>query len=227
MGEARADASLEQGGKRFRGVQTVRRGLAAGRLKVRRFWPSTDGMMRRVRWLAVLAVVAVLPLLVGSAVLARHESAQRTARLDTALKAEATSEAARLQAYFSEARKLVTYSARTADFTGFYEAPGTLAAKVRGGGVLVDRTNDALAGFERLYPDGIGEACFIDRAGTELARVTHGERAPVAASRPMKSGASFFSRPWRCRPARRTRRGRTSRPTWRSWSSPTRLRSRA
>jgi methyl-accepting chemotaxis protein len=149
-------------------------------------------MMRRVRWLAVLAVVAVLPLLVGSAALARHEAAQRTARLDTSLKAEATSEAARLQAYFGEARKLVTYSARTSDFTGFYEAPGTLATKVRGGGVLVDRTNDALAGFERLYPDGIGEACFIDREGTELARVTHGERAPVADLSPDESGAPFF-----------------------------------
>ena len=148
--------------------------------------------MRRVRWLAVLAVVVVVPLLGGAVVLARHEAAQRRQALDESLSADAAAESARLDAYFGEARKLVTYAARSSDFTAFYAAPGTTREKVRGGGPLVDHANGALAAFEALYPDGIGEACFIDRAGPEVARVTRGDRAPVSDLSADESGSAFF-----------------------------------
>src|SRR3954471_12172905 len=150
-------------------------------------------MMRRVRWLALLAVVVVVPLLGGAVVLARHEAAQRRQALDQSLSADAAAESARLDAYFGEARKLVTYAARSSDFTAFYAAPGTTAEKVRAGGPLVDRANGALAAFEALYPDGIGEACFIDRTGHEVARVTRADRAPVSDLSPDESGGEFFS----------------------------------
>src|SRR3954451_19382781 len=149
-------------------------------------------MMRRVRWLAVLAVVVVVPLLGGAVVLARHEAAQRRQALDESLSADAAAETARLDAYFGEARKLVTYAARSSDFTAFYAAPGTTREKVRAGGALVDQANRALAGFEALYPDGIGEACFIDRSGPEVARVTRGDRAAVSDLSPDESGSAFF-----------------------------------
>src|SRR3954452_16365112 len=151
------------------------------------------GMMRRVRWLAVLAVAVVVPLLVGSVLLARHEAAQRREALDASLVADAAGENARLDAYFGEARKLITYAARSSDFTAFYAAPGTTADKVRAGGPRVDQANGALAAFEALYPDGIGEACFIDRSGPEVARVTRGDRAPVSDLSPDESGGSFFA----------------------------------
>src|SRR4051812_33134485 len=149
-------------------------------------------MMRRVRWLALLAVVVVVPLLGGAVLLARHEAAQRRNALDASLAADAAAESARLQAYFGEARKLVTYAARSSDFTAFYAAPGTTTEKVRAGGPLVDRANGALAAFEALYPDGIGEACFIDRSGPEVARVTRGDRAPISDLSPDESGGAFF-----------------------------------
>src|SRR4051812_634976 len=149
-------------------------------------------MMRRVRWLAVLAVVVVIPLLGSAVALARHEAAQRRAALDASLTADAAAERARLDEYFGEARKLVTYAARSSDFTAFYAAPGTTAEKVRAGGPLVDHANAALAAFEALYPDGIGEACFIDRSGPEVARVTRGDRAPIDDLSPDESGSEFF-----------------------------------
>jgi methyl-accepting chemotaxis protein len=150
-------------------------------------------MMKRVRLLAALAVVAVLPLLVGAVALARHEAAQRRSALDTSLASEASSEAVRLQEYFGEARKLVTFAARSSDFTGFYATPGSTAAKVHAGGILTERANAALTWFERLYPDGIGEACFIDRGGPEVARVVRGKRAPIADLSPDESGNPFFA----------------------------------
>src|SRR3954452_15724700 len=149
-------------------------------------------MMRRVRWLAVLALAVVIPLLAGAVLLARHEAAQRRNALDASLAADAAAERARLQAYFGAARKLVTDAARSSDFTAFYAAPGTTTEKVRAGGPLVDHANGALAAFETLYPDGIGEACFIDRSGPEVARVTRGDRAPVSDLSPDESGSEFF-----------------------------------
>src|SRR3954470_15455193 len=149
-------------------------------------------MMRRVRWLAVLAVAIVVPLLAGAVVLARHEATQRRQALDASLSADAAAESARLDEYFGEARKLVTYAARRSDFTAFYAAPGTTREKVRAGGTLVDQANGALAAFEAAYPEGIGEACFIDRTGPEVARVTRGERAPVSDLSPDESGGAFF-----------------------------------
>src|SRR4051794_10341833 len=150
------------------------------------------GMMRRVRWLAVLALAVVIPLLVGSVVLARHEAAQRREALDASLAADAAGETARLDSYFAEARKLVTYAARSSDFTAFYAAPGTTREKLVAGGTVVNHANAALAAFEALYPDGIGEACFIDRSGPEVARVTRGDRARIDDLSPDESGSAFF-----------------------------------
>src|SRR3954462_7325479 len=150
------------------------------------------GMMRRVRWLAVLALAVVVPLLVGSVLLARHEADQRREALDASLAADAAGESARLDSYFGEARKLITYAARSSDFTAFYAAPGATPDKVRAGGAVVDHANGALAAFEALYPDGIGEACFIDRTGPEVARVTRGDRAPISDLSPDESASAFF-----------------------------------
>src|SRR3954453_21135610 len=149
-------------------------------------------MMRRVRWLAVLDVVVVVPLLGGAVVLARHDAAQRRAALDASLSADAAAERARMETVFSEARKLLTFAARSSDFTAFYAAPGATGEKVSAGGPAVDHANAALAAFEALYPDGIGEACFIDRSGPEVARVTRGDRAPVSDLSPDESGSEFF-----------------------------------
>jgi diguanylate cyclase (GGDEF)-like protein len=58
---------------------------------------------------------------------------------------------------------------------------------------VLDKANEALGYLERLFPDSIGEACFIDRAGPEIARMVRGERATVKDLSPDESGAPFFA----------------------------------
>ncbi len=60
-------------------------------------------------------------------------------------------------------------------------------------GRTVDQANAALAYLERLYPGAIGEACFIDRAGAENARVVRGQRAIPAELSTDESQAPFFA----------------------------------
>src|SRR6266540_3443172 len=50
----------------------------------------------------------------------------------------------------------------------------------------------ALAYSERLFPDSIGEACFIDHGGPENARVVRGVRARPADLSPDESGNPSF-----------------------------------
>jgi methyl-accepting chemotaxis protein len=150
-------------------------------------------MMRRVRWITVLAVIATLPLLVAAVLLQRSQAAEKRRQQDAALASAAGAENQRLVQYFGEARKLVTLAARSSDFEGFYEVQGTPMEKVRAGVPAVERANAALQAVERLYPDGIGEACFIDRTGQELARIVKGERAPVSDLSSDESGSEFFA----------------------------------
>jgi diguanylate cyclase (GGDEF)-like protein len=46
--------------------------------------------------------------------------------------------------------------------------------------------------LEELFPDSIGEACFIDRSGPEVARVVHGDRATPADLSTDESANPFF-----------------------------------
>jgi diguanylate cyclase (GGDEF)-like protein len=66
-------------------------------------------------------------------------------------------------------------------------------AKVEDGGALVDEPNAALGYLERLYPDSIGEACFIDASGAENARVVRGVRAGVADLSLDEADTPFFA----------------------------------
>jgi hypothetical protein len=82
----------------------------------------------------------------------------------------------------------------------FYARPGARAAKVRQGGPVLDEVNEALGNLEELFPDSIGEACFIDRAGPENARMVRGVRATVASLSPDESGNPFFGPTFALRP---------------------------
>ncbi|HEX3214368.1 MAG TPA: diguanylate cyclase, partial [Actinomycetota bacterium] len=44
-----------------------------------------------------------------------------------------------------------------------------------------------------MFPDSIGEACFIDRTGPEIARMVRGKRATLKELSPDESGAAFFA----------------------------------
>jgi diguanylate cyclase (GGDEF)-like protein len=98
-----------------------------------------------------------------------------------------------LEDYFARARSINLLTANNPAFGHFYELPGSRAAKVRAGGPVLDEANQALGYLEGLFPDSIGEACFIDRAGPEIARMVRGERATLEDLSPDESGAAFFA----------------------------------
>ena len=76
------------------------------------------------------------------------------------------------------ARTITLVMAHNAAFRGFYLQPGSRTSKLRPGSTYVDGANDALVYLESLFPTQIGELCFIDRSGSENARVVHGQRGP-------------------------------------------------
>src|SRR4051812_33139198 len=75
-----------------------------------------------------------------------------------------------LDAYFTRARSLTLLTAHGSEFRRFYAEPGEHDRRVRRGGATLDAVNASLAYLQQVYPDRIGEACFIDAAGAENAR---------------------------------------------------------
>jgi diguanylate cyclase (GGDEF)-like protein len=137
----------------------------------------------------LLVAICLLPVGVGSGMSAHS---QAVARLDGALANKASEEAQVLADYFSRARSIDLLLANNPAFGRFYELPGEPAAKVRAGGRVLDEVNHALGYLERLFPDSIGEACFIDRGGAENARLVRGVRAAPKDLSPDESGNPFF-----------------------------------
>src|SRR4051794_24566234 len=118
-------------------------------------------MMRRVRLMAVVFGLCLVPLFVGLVVVDRQATARVRNDAHSRLAFEASGETARLQNYFGEARKLLLETSRNTAFADFYATPGSRVAKLRAGGPVVTRLDQAMGYLERLYPGAIGEACFI------------------------------------------------------------------
>jgi diguanylate cyclase (GGDEF)-like protein len=146
--------------------------------------------MRRFSLSVLLVAICLLPVGIGSGTSAHSHAA---AALDGALANTASAQAQVLEDYFSRARSIDLLTANNPAFQDFYELPGSRAAKVRRGGPVLDKANEALGYLEELFPDSIGEACFIDRAGPEIARMVRGVRATLEDLSPDESGAAFFA----------------------------------
>jgi diguanylate cyclase (GGDEF)-like protein len=154
----------------------------------------------KVRSLSLTALVlsiALLPLSLGVAVNDhnRHQDAA-----ERALDDEAGTHASSLEASLARARTITLIMAHNAAFRGFYQEPGSRASKLRRGSTFIDGANDALVYLESLFPSQIGELCFIDRSGSENARVVHGARAPVSDLSPNEAGNPFFRPTFALRP---------------------------
>src|SRR3954452_18512494 len=106
---------------------------------------------------------------------------------------DAAEQAQVFNAYFARASSIILLTAHSSDFARFYAEPGNRDQRVRRGGPTVDAINNALGYLEQLYPDRIGEACFIDASGAENARTVRGERAAVADLSPDESKNPFFA----------------------------------
>src|SRR5919108_5580397 len=145
-----------------------------------------------------LAGAALAPVLTaGTIVQHRHDLSTEDKRLAF----EAEEQAQQLAQTFARARSLTQILAHNPAFVHVYEEPGRLDEKVRGGIRPVREANEALAHLETLFPGQIGEACFIDKAGGEVARAVKGKIAPLSELSKDETGANFF------RPAFATRAG--------------------
>jgi diguanylate cyclase (GGDEF)-like protein len=146
--------------------------------------------MRRFSLTVLLVAICLLPVGIGSGTSAHSHA---VAALDGALTNTASAQAQVLEDYFTRAQSIDLLTANNPSFQDFYALPGSRAAKIRAGGPVLDEANQALGYLEELFPDSIGEACFIDRAGPELARMVRGKRATPADLSPDESGAPFFA----------------------------------
>ena len=146
--------------------------------------------MRRLSSLALFLAVLLIPASLGLAALDR-DSARKA--LDRSLRHQAVQQREALDAYFERARAVILLTGHTPAFREFYAAPGSRHAKVAAGGRAISNASSSLAYLERLYPDSIGEACFIDRSGPENARAVRGRLAPVGDLSADESGNPFFA----------------------------------
>jgi diguanylate cyclase (GGDEF)-like protein len=116
-----------------------------------------------------------------------------SSRVRNALTHDAAEQSQVLDAYFARASSIILLTAHNPAFAQFYAEPGSRTERVARGGPAVDAANDALGYLEELYPDRIGEACFIDAGGAENARMVRGERATIADLSPDESANPFFA----------------------------------
>ncbi len=146
--------------------------------------------MIRTFWLiAAILGISLVPL--GYAF--EHQSKNNAkAALERSLEQASTQEASTLENYFERARSVTLISAHNPSFKHFYSEPGSLSQRVAAGGQVMDEANSALGYLETLFPGIIGEACFIDRGGAEVARMVRGKRAPVSDLSADESGNPFF-----------------------------------
>ena len=145
--------------------------------------------MRRFSLPLLILAICLLPVGIGSGMSANGHA---RAALHGALANTASAQAQLLEDYFSRSRSIDLLTANNPAFRDFYQLPGGRSDNVRRGGPVLDKVNQALGYLERLFPDSIGEACFIDRAGPENARMVRGVRATPADLSPDESGAPFF-----------------------------------
>jgi diguanylate cyclase (GGDEF)-like protein len=148
-------------------------------------------MRRLLKVVAVVLAVGLVPLVIGSWLFLNRE--RDRAGLDRELTTLARVEAEALENAFERGRSINLLAAHNPVFRDFYSAPGATGSKIERGGSLVDRPNDALHYLERLFPTAIGEACFIDRSGREIARVVRGVAARPDELSPDESVNPFFA----------------------------------
>jgi hypothetical protein len=152
--------------------------------------------MRMRRSPLTMLLLAILLLCVGIGV-GMSEHSHAVATLNGALATSASKQAEVPDDYFTRAQSIDLLTAHNPAFAQFYQQPGsrTPAGRkrlVRAGGPVLDHVNRALGYLEELFPDSIGEACFIDRGGPEVARMVRGERATSAELSPDESANPFF-----------------------------------
>jgi signal transduction histidine kinase len=144
------------------------------------------------RVFVLVLAIGLVPLVVGAILIERSSHAEHSRTLDRALLADAQAGSADLAAYFDRARSVALLTAANPVFADLYRLSGSQHSKIRAQGRPIHRVNDALAYLQKLYPLALGEACFIDRAGFENARVVRGRPALPGELSPHENIHPFF-----------------------------------
>jgi hypothetical protein len=142
-------------------------------------------------WSYLAATLAGV-LAVAAVALAVVDHGNAVSRLDNRLKGDATAQARSLDEYFARSRDIVLISAQNPALRAFDDAPGDVRAKRTHVTGTVAQIGAALTYLEHLYPGTIGEACFIDRGGPEIARAVRGVLAAPSTLSNDESGSAFF-----------------------------------
>ncbi|GIF13709.1 putative bifunctional diguanylate cyclase/phosphodiesterase [Actinoplanes teichomyceticus] len=152
---------------------------------------NRSAIARHARGAGLVAGLLVLVLSVFTSVLAARD--KQVSAQDHALGLALEQQVAAVKNYFAQSRAIAEVLADSPVFIDFFQAPGTTAEKIAAGGPLLERVNDALAYLEQLYPDRIGEVCFVDRDGVQIARIDDGLPVPPAQLRDTEYRSSYFA----------------------------------
>jgi diguanylate cyclase (GGDEF)-like protein len=145
--------------------------------------------VRSVSFAALIVGVILIPTALGFAKVDRDRD---VSVLERTLTAETNEHGAALDNYFARARAVILLTANSPAFANVLAEPGTRADKVRRQSRNIAEVTHQMRYLERLYPDSIGEACFINRHGEEFARVVRGEVAPTADLSTEEAETVFF-----------------------------------
>jgi diguanylate cyclase (GGDEF)-like protein len=149
--------------------------------------------------LALVLGIGLVPLSVGAAVVDHRNDREARQR---SLSSESSQQAQAIRNYFERARSLTQVMGRNPAFEDFYRLPGTRRQRILEHGPVVRESEQALSQIEKLFPDSIGEACFIDRAGPENGRAVNGRIERFGKLSPDETQAPFFEPTFRLRPGR-------------------------
>jgi diguanylate cyclase (GGDEF)-like protein len=153
-----------------------------------------------MRPLALIVLVLSIALLAMSLGIAVNDHNRHQSAAERLLDDKVGTQASALDASLARARTITLVMAHNEAFRGFYLQPGSRTSKLRPGSRYIDGANDALSYLETLFPKQIGELCFIDRSGSENARVVHGKRAPASDLSPDEADNPFFAPTFALRP---------------------------
>src|SRR3954454_19948521 len=145
--------------------------------------------MRALSFGALIVGIVLIPTALGLAKLDRDRDLSQAERM---LVAETQEHGGALDNYFLRARSVVLLTANSPAFANVLAEPGSRVQKVRRQGRNIAEVTHHLHYLEQLYPSSIGEACFIDARGEELARVVRGKVAAPADLSTTEEQASFF-----------------------------------
>jgi diguanylate cyclase (GGDEF)-like protein len=146
--------------------------------------------MRTLSFAALIFGILLIPTSVGLAKLDHDRKIDEVQRM---LIAETQEHGGALDDYFARARSNILLTANSPAFADVLAEPGTRRQKVARQGRSLRDVTHSLGYLEKLYPSAIGEACFIDAEGEELARVVRGDIAPAADLSTEEEQAPFFA----------------------------------